>query len=382
MSTFQASNLFTTPPTSFLSVLSITFSIFALEWKTYVKLAAFYFLSVIAVSITVGAIAATILGISMPNSMQNILPVGTMTRNLLDYAPGMSGTSRLLQYYSDEDTSLPMVPYYDIPQNLVSLVIAFTLVLVILFIYVESIFIGGFTYTTGEVYSGNTPSYKKSMQVALSKQLKVFEYNLTVTGVFLLIGALLFFLPMKEILRQVLVDPTNNVDMDEITPKLCIFGSITILIYLSLATFLIAVIPAIILEKKTPIEACKRSFQICGDYYFFLFFSVLGYIVLFILFSSITNEIFDALGAIGVIGHLTVNLIATGINAIFPIVLYMSIRTQNEELTQESFAREIGSVPTNTSLPIAQAIETDALIGNNSQGNYSSVQTETNDVVV
>lgn len=60
----------------------------------------------------------------------------------------------------------------------------------------------------------------------------------------------------------------------------------------------------------------------------------------------------------------------------------MSIRTQNEEFTQESFAREIGSVPTNTSLPIAQAIETDALIGNNSQGNYSSVQTETNDVIV
>ena len=102
---------------------------------------------------------------------------------------------------------------------------------------------------------------------------------------------------MKEILRQVLVDPTNNVDIDEITPKLCIFGSITILIYLSLATLLIAVIPAIILEKKTPIEA--RSFQICGDYYFFLFFSVLGYIVLFILFMQFLM-LLELLGWLGI----------------------------------------------------------------------------------
>lgn len=61
----------------------------------------------------------------------------------------------------------------------------------------------------------------------------------------------------------------------------------------------------------------------------------------------------------------------------------MSIRTQSEELTQDSFANEIGSTPTtNESLPIAQAIETDGLIGNHNQGNYSSVQTKTNDVVV
>lgn len=59
------------------------------------------------------------------------------------------------------------------------------------------------------------------------------------------------------------------------------------------------------------------------------------------------------------------------------------MRVQSEELTQESFANEIGSVPTDTSLPIAQSIETDGLIGNYSQEHYSSMQTdETNDVVV
>lgn len=61
----------------------------------------------------------------------------------------------------------------------------------------------------------------------------------------------------------------------------------------------------------------------------------------------------------------------------------MSMRVQREELTQESFASQIGSVPTDISLPIAQAIETDGLIGNYSQEHYSSVQTdEKNDVVV
>ena len=56
----------------------------------------------------------------------------------------------------------------------------------------------------------------------------------------------------------------------------------------------------------------------------------------------------------------------------------MSMRVQQEEITQESFASEIGSRPTNDSVPMAQAmIETDGLIGNqSSQGKYSSVQTE------
>jgi len=112
----QASNLFTTPPTSFFSVLSITFSIFALEWKTYVRLAAFYFLSVFASFMIVGSLVGISLGMNMPNSIpQSIIPAGTFTRNLMDYASGVSGSSRLLQYYGDEDSALPMIPYYDIP---------------------------------------------------------------------------------------------------------------------------------------------------------------------------------------------------------------------------------------------------------------------------
>lgn len=70
----------------------------------------------------------------------------------------------------------------------------------------------------------------------------------------------------------------------------------------------------------------------------------------------------------------------------------MSIRVQREEITQESFASEIGSRPANDSLPIAQArmpiakamlIETDDLIGNQStRGKYLSIQTEANNIVV
>jgi len=187
---------------------------------------------------------------------------------------------------------------------------------------------------------------------------------------------------MHSDIQEAVVDP-NSIVMDEIMPKLCIFGSITILIYLSIGTFFIAVVPSIIIENKPLFDACKRSFLLCKNYYWFLFFAVFGYAILFILFSSMTNAIFDALGGIGVIAHLVVNLVESGINVIFPFVLYMSIRTQSEELTQDSFANEIGSTPTtNESLPIAQAIETDGLIGNHNQGNYYSVQTKTNDVVV
>ena len=75
------------------------------------KLSAFYFLSLIVSIFLVGALVGICLGISMPNSIQSILPVGTVTRNLMDYASGMSGSSRLLQYYGDENSSLPMVPY-------------------------------------------------------------------------------------------------------------------------------------------------------------------------------------------------------------------------------------------------------------------------------
>lgn len=189
-------------------------------------------------------------------------------------------------------------------------------------------------------------------------------------------------MPIYSDIQQALVDP-NSIDM-AIMPKLYIFGTITILIYLSMGTFVIAIVPSIILENKNLIEACKRSFLLCKEYYWFLFFAVFGYAILFILFSSITNAIFDALGGIGIIGHLIVNLAEPGINVIFPFVLYMSMRVQREELTQESFASQIGSVPTDISLPIAQAIETDdGLIGSYSQEHYSSVQTdETNDVVV
>ena len=173
MSTFQASNLFTTPPTSFFSVLSITFSIFALEWKTYVRLAAFYFLSVFASFMIVGSIIGISLGMNMPNSIpQSIIPDGTVTRNLMDYASGVSGSSRLLQYYGDEDSALPMFPYYDIPQNLVPIAVICGLLLVLLFLYVVSVFAGAFVFTTGEVYCGNRPTFQTSMRIAISSRFR------------------------------------------------------------------------------------------------------------------------------------------------------------------------------------------------------------------
>lgn len=314
MSSFQASNLFTTPPTSFFSVLFITFSIFALEWKTYVKLAAFYFLSIVASIVTVGTLAGISLGMSMPTSMQSILPADTrVTRHLMDYASGMSGSSRFLQYYGYKDSSLPMLPYYDIPQNLVPIAIICGLLMILLFIYVASFFVGAFVSTTGDVYCGNRPTYQHSMQIAGSKQWRVFAYNLALTTALQLTSAVVFFVLMHSDIQQALVDP-NSIEMDEIMPKLCIFGSITVLIYLSIGTFFIAVVPSIIIENKSLFDACKRSFLLCKNYYWFLFFAVFGYAILFILFSSMTNAIFDALGGIGVIGHLVVNLVESGIN--------------------------------------------------------------------
>jgi len=251
------------------------------------------------------------------------------------------------------------------------------LILVLLFLYVVSVFTGAFVFTTGEVYCGNRPTFQHSMRIAISKQWRVFAYISVLTLALQLLFGTIFFLLMHSDIQQALVDP-NSVDMDEIMPKILIVATITILMNLSIGTFFIAVVPSIVLENKTIVEACKRSFLLCKRYYWFLFFAVIGWVILSILVLSITNAILDSLGGIGVLGHLIVNLADTGINAIFSFVLYMSMRVQQEEITQESFASEIGSRPTNDSVPMAQAmIETDGLIGNqSSQGKYSSVQTE------
>jgi hypothetical protein len=86
---------------------------------------------------------------------------------------------------------------------------------------------------------------------------------------------------------------------------------------ISIPTLLVAGIPTIIVEGKEPVEALKRSFYLCKDFFFFIYSSQFCFHNALVIVVVMIKLILSQLGYVWIIiGHYVVNFAASTIAAL------------------------------------------------------------------
>jgi len=329
-------------------VFQHVFQIFSAHFKPLLIISLIYNAVLVGVSFVLGTISViSVAAYFLPllASLQNV--ANNANRNLLDHSLGVSGSSRLLQGIEDySGLNLDDIEFPEFGAKFIVIMICLCIVWVLALTLVVSIFTGAFCHAVAEIYIGATPSPDRSIKRGMSKAWNLFKYQFAICSTFLgyviLIVALMvkaFELMMAEV--DVDDDSQANKAMAELAvPFLCLAA-----FYILLAVFapyLTAVVPAIVIESKSPIEAIKRSWFLCKGFYCFIFLNIFCFNIASIIVSSIFNEIADELGIFGLIIHFLVQLSVTALSGVFIFVLYMSMRIRSEQMTQEELSKEIG----------------------------------------
>jgi len=148
---------------------------------------------------------------------------------------------------------------------------------------VGSIFAGAFCHAIAEIYTGVAPSPVNSVRKGMEKMWKVFLFQL-----------ILFCLVLLLFIITVVASGIFFSE-DTLNVAVVILGYFAFLVGLVLMiTFLVAAIPTIIVEGKNPVEALKRSFHLCKDFFFFVFCSIfcfhVGLFIVFLLTNLILGQ--------------------------------------------------------------------------------------------
>lgn len=146
----DASQLFSSPPSSIGNVILTVLEIFVQEWKTLMGLSALYLLSAIALGFTIGIFFAIFFAKEVASLMQFVSAANAGHRHLLDYSTGISGASRVL----DESFSYGQT-YYNSQMNPNALSgkfavfsVIFVLLVVITLAFFASVFVGSLTHAS------------------------------------------------------------------------------------------------------------------------------------------------------------------------------------------------------------------------------------------
>jgi len=291
-----STELFENAPVGIDGVLSHVFQIFGEHWKPLVMISGMQMIASTGVFLVLRSLTWLLLGDSSIYSgsillgMLHLMPDSNSSRHLLvDYSVGVSGTSRFLgqDYYPDMNTA--------------SVVTAIAPMVVLGFVVslVGSIFAGAFCHAIAEIYTGVAPSPVNSVRKGMEKMWKVFLFQIILS-----ILVLLLFI--------ITVAASVGIFMWEDNPNLfvVILGYFSFLIGMVLmTTFLVAAIPTIIVEGKNPIEALRRSYHLCKDFFFFIFCSIFcfhaGLLIVMVILFLILGQLPYFLN---IIGHLVVNM--------------------------------------------------------------------------
>jgi hypothetical protein len=253
-------------------------------------------------------------------------------RHLIDHS-FLSGTSRILlqndYYETNEDFDLSEL----MDAKFFILVAVVYLLWIAVMSLVNSIFTGSFIHAFADIYAGNTPTVNKSISYAKTKMWSVYcfqvLYALAVTGLlFLTIG-----IPVL----------LNIPDFDHPGSLfLGIFvGSIAVILFTS---GMVGGCASIVIEGKSSTEAFGRSWELCKNYLCFIFCTIFCINFIMVVLGAVANNIFDHLpGFLALTGHIIVNLINMVIGPMINFVIYMSIRIQKENTTQEELNYAIGT---------------------------------------
>ncbi len=366
----NASTIFEDIPVTIGDVLKKTLSLFGGNWKVLVSLSLAQFGTFIVAAIMLFGItflAAAAYLQTVLSMVQNLQNQGGFARHLLDYSTG-TGVNRVLeQYYGIDvdDDEFEMPDLFSV--EFIMTMIFMYLIWVVTLALISSVFQGAFTHTLAEIYAGGTPTVSKSIRHGMSKMCNLFLYSLlfmlAVTGLGLLILLPTFLLALGD----------DQPNIGGIFLGILIFIVAVVIFSSALA----AAVPSIVVESKTATQAFGRSWALCKNFICFIFCSQFSYHVVAMIVSVFINNILDHLpDVISVLGHLCVSLVTSSIAPVVAFVLYMSVRTRTENITQEDLALEIDS-----NVPLAHAVEmSDA--AKDSKGLYANVNPNPNSEMI
>jgi len=284
-----------------------------------------YYVSILVASIVLVLISWLAFSQTFMKIMANI-PTGASggygsigARHLLDYAVGHSGTSRALQYYDNNDYN----DYKSAASGLlaigVELVLIYLLFVAIL-TFVASIFVGALNHFVAEIYTGGTPSVSRSLAYGWEKKWKVYVFQV---------------LLMLAVLAIIVVD----VGIPAAAGHAILGCAIAVVMLVIMSTVLLGAVPAIVVENKTPIDAFHRSYNLCKNYFCFIFCNQFMFNVIVLVFSIVNNlALAKAPAVVSFIVYFLINVIMFSIGPILVMVLYMSIRIRSEQLTGQELS--------------------------------------------
>jgi len=255
-------------------------------------------------------------------------------RHLVEYMVG-SGTTRVLDNMDGGGNDNQN--FYDImieygPQIVVLIVIA-----MISLSSVMCTFVGAMAHTAAEAYSGDTPEACKSIRFGWSHKLQIYIFQIITLFVLFVVLVCSIFVGIAS---------ANGF--------VCFLIMLAVLAFIIFfGTVMVAVIPAIIVEGKSSIDAIRRSYDLCQGEFWFIFctnFCIqLSLIVLLIAIHTILKILPDV---IAILVNLGINILVSVMSPMLPFVIYMSIRIRNENYTRDDLCQELPGTA-----PIAKATE-------------------------
>lgn len=162
----DASQLFRSPPSSIVDVISTVLEIFGQEWQTLMGLSALYLLSAIALGITIGIFLAIFFAKEVAILMQFLAAANAGRRYLLDYATGISGASRLLEEsysYGQSNYNSQMNP--DALSGKFAVFPVIFVLAVITLAFFASVYVGSLTHASKWLHRKNNFMYDFHMKM-------------------------------------------------------------------------------------------------------------------------------------------------------------------------------------------------------------------------
>lgn len=279
--------------------------------------------------------------------------LGENGRHLIDHA-FFSGTSRLLQQNNND--------YYYDTSSAQFLIIGVVLCVfwIVTLSLVSSLFTAAFVHVIADIYAGNVPSINRSISYAKTRMYSVYCFQL-----------IMFLIIIVGLLVTIGIPVIASIPNDFQNQGFIWIGIlVSIIAYIIFTTAMIAGVPSIVIEGKSAKEAFGRSWELCKNFICFIYCTIFCINAVVIIAGLVANKIFDELpGLLAITGHILVNLINISVSPILVFVIYMSVRVQSENTTQEELILALG-IDTINGVEMADAIDMKVAI---TKGPYTNV---------
>lgn len=322
-------------------VFRVVFQVLFANFKPLISIALLQLLSILVATMCLYGISALLFAETLIKIMANLPNTdsdsGGFGRGLfIDYAVGVSGTSRLLEQYYEEDQNMEQ-NYGDV-DAIASAVFSmaleiFMLVLMwmIVISLVASTFSGAITHNIADFYAGGSPTVSKSIQFGWSKKWSVFCFMMAL-GTAVCLGYIFIAL-----FTVILVGGG--------------LGSFLFMIFF--ISFLVVVsavavggIPALVVEGLSPISAMTRSWDLCKPHICYIFCTNFLFHILQLLATLVINLIVsNTYVVIELLSRIAIHGVAILLSPILSFALYMTIRISTEAITQNKLAEELNVLP-------------------------------------